>query len=270
MIRAQAARVGDRLSTRLGRSFARGNSARVPAWTWALAPGRVREWVTREVLRRAEERAGADVSTHPLLGPLRLPSSNSFSLSDLTRLAFAEVIDLTSPRRVIELGSGVSTLIFAAAMMRRAGAAENGPSIVSIDHDSHWLDETGAMLRAAGLDRAVRLVHAPIVECAPHGHAYGIPHATLREVAGEEGFDLCMIDGPPSRYGRAPCLPLVAPFLAPRATVLLDDSLRRSELMAWRQWQKTFPGTLRRTRLILTDRGLLIGEWSRPNGRLPA
>src|ERR687892_2657737 len=55
---------------------------------------------------------------------------------------------------VVELGSGVSTIVLARA------ARELGAQLVSIDHDPGWADEIRALLRRERLD--VEVIEAPL------------------------------------------------------------------------------------------------------------
>jgi len=237
----------------------------VPPRNWRAVPEPVRHWLGYRVFEAANKMAESIAREDGVLGRLDLPPSDGFNLSMTTRLAYQGLLERLKPRSILELGSGVSTLISAAAMAR-LGSAGNGV-VCSIDHDEGWLEVTRASLHRAGLESFVHLIHAPLKEievCGRRCTSYSLPVEALCSTA-ERGFDLCLIDGPPRLVGRGPCLPIVAAHLASDATVLLDDSYRPGEQAAWTTWSHSYPSQLRGSRLLLTDRGMLMGRWS--NGR---
>jgi predicted O-methyltransferase YrrM len=51
-------------------------------------------------------------------------------------------------------------------------------------------------------------------------------------------FDFVFIDAPPGHLGRDATLLAAAPFLAPNATIVLDDAARPQEQTAVRRWER--------------------------------
>ena len=87
----------------------------------------------------------------------------------------------------------------------------------------------------------------------------------LADLAGADGFDLCLIDGPPKQYGRTGSLVIAAPYLAKQAVVMLDDALRQGERDAMAEWRAAWPQTLGEPRLVLADHhGLAVADWTGP------
>lgn len=161
------------------------------------------------------------------------------------------------PRLIVELGSGVSTLIAA------YGAEQlEGCRIVSVDHEAQYCEATRALLASHGLDQRVRLIHAPLVpvECGAHRSRWYDPqvlNATIQETGAEIG--LLLVDGPPGmdqRLARFPALPLLHQRLAPECTVLVDDARRPDEREMVRLWMEQFPGFS--ARRFATEKGAVV------------
>ena len=128
-------------------------------------------------------------------------------------------------RPVLECGSGLTTILLAALAGRR------GVRVRTLEHDTAWLARVRAALAAAGLDRFVELVHAPL-------RSYG--DFSWYEVSfGEaERYSLVVCDGPPGDTpgGRFGLVPVLGDHLAADATILLDDADRSEERTAMARW----------------------------------
>lgn len=135
------------------------------------------------------------------------------------------------PRRILELGSGNSTL-FLADYCRWYGA-----QLVSLEHDARFFHKTAALLKTFGLDRAVDLRHAPLQSVSVSGQVGQFYGARLKGP-----FDFVLMDGPPMRYGRELALPMVAKHLADPWYLWLDDGNRHHEQACVWQWCRQFPG----------------------------
>jgi hypothetical protein len=147
-------------------------------------------------------------------------------------------------RRVVELGSGGSTVILARA------ARELGARIVSIEHDGMWADEIRGLLRRERLD-AARVIHAPLAEldaselAVPSEPTLRAPgrwyeSEAVRDACGD-GIELLVIDGPPAAEEpdvliRAPALPALRDRLADDCTVALDDVSRPADRRTSELW----------------------------------
>jgi predicted O-methyltransferase YrrM len=146
-----------------------------------------------------------------------LPPSRGWAASPDFLLSLYEISKRSKPRVVVELGSGVSTLVLA-----KSGAKK----IVSLDHSIEYGEQTRSMLK----DHRVRGVEIRIgdLEIYPAGHSW-YSKASLK---GLEKIDLLVIDGPPSATNpdaRFPALENLLPLLSPKATIILDDANRADE-----------------------------------------
>jgi predicted O-methyltransferase YrrM len=105
-------------------------------------------------------------------------------------------------RRIVECGSGFSTLVLARLLHTRGGR------LVSLEHDQAWATRVRSSLAAAGLAEIAQVALAPL---DPHPRD-GLPWYA-------RCIDLLLVDGPPafepeielSRYPALPALPAPRP-----------------------------------------------------------
>jgi predicted O-methyltransferase YrrM len=180
-------------------------------------------------------RNAADVATvagH--LGPDFPPLGTWAIEADFARLVVQELD--RRPDVVVELGSGVSTLLVASVLSRRGFGR-----LVSVDHDHRFAAETGARLDRARVADRVSLIVAPL---RPHTFGavttvwYDVPSVLDALPAGP--IDLLVIDGPPSNvdWARWPAMEVLRSRLADGAVVLLDDGRQRRERAAALRWAR--------------------------------
>jgi len=140
------------------------------------------------------------------------------------------------PKLVLELGSGSSTVLFAAA------ARANGVGrVISIEHDHAHFVRTAQLLEQSDLSAWAELVEAPLVEqrigtLELQWYDLGALLGTLPEKIG-----LLFVDGPPGRIqplSRYPALPILLPHLAPDAVVVVDDGRRDDEIRMVELWRE--------------------------------
>jgi predicted O-methyltransferase YrrM len=129
--------------------------------------------------------------------------------------------------RILECGSGVSTVLLARLLHQR----ERGV-LTSLEHDSHWATLIQDHLRQEHLDQIARVVHAPL---------QGDPPWYLPDDMPDE-IDLLIIDGPPAfkpghAAARAPALARLDDNLVHDATVILDDIDRPGEQQTIATWE---------------------------------
>ena len=132
--------------------------------------------------------------------------------------------------RIVECGSGVSTVVLA-RLLRERGAGR----LVALEHDRDWAALVREQLRREALDGTARVLDAPLEGEPPW---YG--PARLVEVPDE--VDLLVVDGPPAcdaGHGmrRAPALPRFEECLVVGAAVMLDDIARPGERDVLAGWE---------------------------------
>ena len=147
-----------------------------------------------------------------------------------TEIAFAE------RRLVVELGSGVSTVVLARL------ARQLGGRIVTVEHSPGWAGWVRRALERDGLEGLASVIEAPL---EPHRLSLdGAPwyaDAAVGELPAA-GIELLLVDGPPGygdgmAHSRYPALPALVDRLAPGALVALDDAGREGEGDILDRWE---------------------------------
>lgn len=181
-------------------------------------------------------------------------------LSGATINVLVDEIARHQPTAVLEFGSGVSTVVLAAAMRAVHGLVSR-PLVFSIDQSPEFLADTERLLKTHGLRDLVRLHCAPLTQHNIQGFAtvcYGLSEATLASFFEGQRPDFILIDGPAADYGqRFGTLPLVEPYVSPDARVYMDDALRDSELAIADYWNRLGQLTIDGIRWV--GKGLFIG-----------
>lgn len=142
------------------------------------------------------------------------------------------------PRLIVELGSGVSTLVSGYALRQNGGGR-----IVSLDHSDDWLQATGTHIERHGVGDYVELRHAPLQAVDVRGRS-ALWYDT-RQTADLRDIDILVVDGPPGStqpMARYPALPLLFDRLSPDAVILVDDANRDDEQRMVKQWLTLFDG----------------------------
>lgn len=210
---------------------------------------------------RALGAAGAALRTTPeaRIGPTLLGSPlvdywSAGSIGPRTAAWLSKTLLDRRPRRILECGPGLSTVVMARTLALTGSSAR----IVSLEHSERWASIMRRRLRAAGVRRRVDLFVGSLVRHADAGRWYG----RAREALALGPFDFVFLDGPPATDGaprRAPALPLLWEALAPGALVVLDDANRRGERACIDAWRERYAGDLTFERLAI-EKGLGVFE----------
>lgn len=150
--------------------------------------------------------------------------------------ALVEMILADKPRRIVELGSGSSTVWIACALQKLGGG-----KVISYDHLSSYRDRTAATIDRLGLTSFadVRLAELKEIDLAQgHFDWYDIDKSAI-----DGPIDILVVDGPPGGTGpmaRFPALPVLKDMLAPGAVIIIDDANREGEKGMIRLWQEAF------------------------------
>ena len=158
-----------------------------------------------------------------------------FEITGEEAVFFFHLIRRQRPKLVMELGSGSSTVLFAAALR-----ANGSGRVISIEHDAAHVKHTRALLEQAELSDRVHLVSAPLTEITLNGRTFQWYDlgSLLRSL--NDRIDVLFVDGPPGKVqslSRFPALPMLLPHLSPRATVVVDDGAREDEVKMVELWR---------------------------------
>jgi predicted O-methyltransferase YrrM len=225
------------------RSIGRAQRAIIRSEHQRDARERARHARTRRAVDRAELRLFVQLEA---LGWLRdalalehpLPPTRPWAVAPDLLLELVRIIDRSRPTSVLELGSGVSTIVMAA----RLKALGQG-RLVALEHEPRFAEETRRNLALQGLEGVARVLDSPLGKVRigkGDWRWYQLPAEGL-----PASVELLLVDGPPGATGplaRYPALPQLAPRLAPGATIVLDDADRPDERETTRRWQAERPG----------------------------
>jgi predicted O-methyltransferase YrrM len=158
-------------------------------------------------------------------------------------------------RRVLELGSGVSTLLLANGF-RRAGEGH----VLSLDDDARWAEQSAATIRREQLDGFAEVRVAPLVPVSAGGRQS--QWYDISSLDADSRFDLIIVDGPPAWRGdtlaRLPALYQLRRHLSDDGVMVLDDAGRGGETEVAKRWQQDFPEL--HYRMVGVGRGLFVAS----------
>ncbi|CAN2208081.1 COG4122 Predicted O-methyltransferase [Candidatus Nanopelagicaceae bacterium] len=158
-----------------------------------------------------------------------IPPTRSWAASPDLLLTIADLVRTHKPRLVVELGSGVSTLIVAKAGARR---------VISMDNSAEFAMKTREMLKAHKV-RGVEVRVAPL-----KSHASGVDWYDTAKLKDLKKIDMLIIDGPPGSKNpdaRKPALKELLAKLSPNVVVVIDDVNRIGERQLAEAFAKALP-----------------------------
>ncbi|RRW46124.1 glycosyltransferase [Pseudomonas luteola] len=169
--------------------------------------------------------------------PSPLKAMTSWSIAPEFACWLFDFVIGSRPLKVLELGSGVSSLVIASALKHNGGGI-----LYSFEHDYDYYLKSKELLAESGLNDYVELSFAPLIKTTIDGNEYSwydLPFSALDKWIGESGLDLLVVDGPPastSYHARYPAYPLLKKYLSKNSLVLLDDAQRREEKGILESW----------------------------------
>ncbi|MEO6606110.1 MAG: class I SAM-dependent methyltransferase [Aeromicrobium sp.] len=187
-----------------------------------------------KVSRRSFEQMQATINLFEMVDvKAAVPPMRQWAVSpDALTLLVQEML-VGRPTRIVECGSGVSTLWLALAAKQRGVDTV----IVALDHEQEYADKTNRLLRLHGVDDIAQARLAPLVEVeTSNGKQPWYDPAALE---GLDDIGLLFVDGPPAATGplsRFPAMPLLWDKLAATFSIVLDDMIRTDEqeiVAAW-------------------------------------
>jgi predicted O-methyltransferase YrrM len=213
----------DRVVGSAGRSLA--------DWAALLAIGAVQwPWLLRSL------HGGSKAEKQALLARLELPANalpnlGSWKADTGLLTLVADHILKARPKRVVEFGTGASTLIVARALQLAGGG-----TFTSFEQHPEFVQATRDWLAEHGLEADLRAV--PLRPSPGGWPGLWYDHGEL-----PDAIDLLLIDGPPwtiHPFTRGAASTLFD-RIAPGGTVLLDDAARPGERLVARRWRREWP-----------------------------
>jgi hypothetical protein len=160
-------------------------------------------------------------------GPMTLyPRKAQFLLGEIER---------TPPKRLLEVGGGTSTSLFAAL------ALKHNFTVLSLDNHIGTINYIQSALENLPCGNHVRLQQCGFVRRRyQNGEKYRWYDAILDNQQGQ--YDFVFIDGPMGRLvGRNGALPEIRPYLAKDHRIYLDDYNREHEKACVSEWKRHYP-----------------------------
>ncbi len=177
------------------------------------------------------------------------------SITPETLTQIQQLIAALGVRSVLELGSGISTLLIAHAF-RRSG----GGHLLSLDDDARWAAQTTATLEREKLDSFAEVRVAPLKDTTSGSRTS--PWYDLSALDPQARFDLVIVDGPPAWKGdalaRLPALYELRKHLSDNGILVLDDAARGGEREIAARWQRDFPDL--HFKMVGLGRGLFVAS----------
>jgi predicted O-methyltransferase YrrM len=213
-----------------------------------------RLYLARLEIRAARLDALAVSGLAQLGGGYPLPFGVGYPMDPLALGELARSVAELRPDLIVELGSGLSSLILGLTV-KRLGRGR----VVTFDHDPVWAEATRRQVVTLGLTDAVEVIVAPIAEIEVQGarrHWY--------DLAGrlpEQPIDFLVVDGPAATIDtdglhRSPAFPILRAHLSEKAVIFVDDYDRVGERRMVERWLADDRGW--RARPVATQHG---GVW---------
>lgn len=182
------------------------------------------------------------VRLQPYTQALPLPLGGGWALTGDSAAILVREALLRKPAAILELGSGVSTLLLGQVLR-----GQGGGRLLSIDHDPTWAERTRRQVDFLGLGEHVTVLDAPLKPVEVDGQLYDWYDIASTPLEQLEPIDLLVVDGPPpARHqalgARYPALPLLRNRLSPDALIFVDDASRPAETAMVDRWQADNPG----------------------------
>ena len=164
------------------------------------------------------------------------PLTRGYAASPDFLKLLVEVIFELQPHVIVELGSGVSSILIGYAL-KHIGHGK----IVAVDHDAHYAAITKKNVTLHNLEDWVEVITAPLKDTQIGAEKYIWYDVTDLKKVG--CIDILVVDGPPSKVqkkARYPAVPLLHEQLSDSAVVIVDDGYREDETRMVQQWVDAF------------------------------
>lgn len=159
-----------------------------------------------------------------------IPSTRSWAASPDLLLTLLQYARSSNPRTIVDLGSGMSTLVLAKSAPKA--------KIYSIDNSQEFADKTKRVLE----NHEVTNVDLRVAPLTPHSS--GVDWYDLSKFVDISDIDLLFIDGPPGSKNpeaRHPAIAECISKLSPRAIVIIDDVARAGERALAEEFARLLP-----------------------------
>lgn len=175
---------------------------------------------------------------YTLLNPRApLPSMTGWAATPELAVLTMKSIQKYRPETIVEIGSGVSTLISAYSLQK----FDIDGQIISLDHDGIFAQKTVDELNLHKLSEYVDLRVAPLENIRIENKEW--KWYSESQLTFQKTIDLLLVDGPPVKTqtnARYPAIPILYNHLAEKSVIIIHDSDRKSESESIENWLSTY------------------------------
>lgn len=170
-----------------------------------------------------------------------LPATRGWSSSPDVLLKLYEYVRYCKVNKIVELGSGVSTIVLAAAIRDNGGG-----KLYSFEHNIEYLENTRNELEKNELSHFVdlRLAKTNVIDDDEMKYSDAIQEwYDLSKFSDLKDIDLLWVDGPPQAlctHSRFPALPVLNEKMSSNGQIWMDDTIRKEEREICEKWAKMF------------------------------
>jgi len=177
-------------------------------------------------------------------------------LLELEKLARAESVE-----KVVECGSGLSTIVFAKVFSQKGRGL-----VYSLESDKQCAEDTREHLERLGLSSWAKVIDAPLEsQNFSNGKCSWYSSSSIGEIE-DDKIDLLFVDGPPvntSELARYPALEVFSEKLKTEkeqsSWLILDDGIREQEQKIAKKWAEELPAL--RSKRVFTERKALFFKY---------
>lgn len=146
-------------------------------------------------------------------------------------------VSVAKPINIVELGSGVSTVVIASALKKNGSG-----KLISYESDTVYYEKTKKLVFDSGLQEYVNLIYAPLEKIDLDGELYNWYSVSLEDFNNKEdgqAVDFLFVDGPrgaTNYLARYPAYPFFKSMCNNETLIILDDAFRKDEEEIIRRW----------------------------------
>jgi len=192
---------------------------------------------SRTVLEEAHTASSAISFLNQIIQPVEpIWFTRGFAASPELLVNIYKLIVNRKPKLVLDLGSGLTTLV-AAYALRQNGFGR----VVAWEHLREYSLETISLINQHGLSDWASVQEAPLEPTLLDGQEFSW---YSQRPTNDQQIDLLLVDGPPESTGplaRYPAIPVLSPWFSGEIAIVLDDAERSDEQKALELWAKVLP-----------------------------
>lgn len=167
---------------------------------------------------------------------------SAWAISPSTILHVLNDISINKRKRIIEFGSGASTLYIAKLLK----VLKSDAVFYSVESDKQWAIDLEKQLELYNISGFVRIIYAPITKVSEmysfkEQETWYDTEILEKALDSQKEFDLVLVDGPfggSTPYARYSAIPFLEKCLSKQASIFLDDIQRNDETEILKEWEK--------------------------------